>query len=388
MKPKNNSNKIILKSDCRHFIGEKPCKFNRLCKGCSHYEQMGKRILIIKLGATGDVLRTTPILKPLKVKYNPSHITWLVDKNSAAVLKGNPFIDKLLIFDAESLAGLMVEQFDIVINFDKAYKAAALAEMVKGKKKYGFGLSRHGTIYPLNEGSNYALSLGLSDELKFRQNKKTYQEILFESACADYNGEEYIYNISEEDALWAKKYLKSCGVNKGDLLIGLNTGGGDIFANKGWCEDGFLELAELCAKNLNAKVVLLGGPNEIEKNARLCRLSKIPLINSGNNTLGKFAGIVRQCDAVVSGDTLAMHIAIAVKTPVVALFFSTCPQEIEFYGRGTAIPAKADCAPCYKKNCEQDDCLKDVSVEKVYAGIEYLLKKKQYIAKSRLISPS
>ncbi|MBI5049221.1 MAG: glycosyltransferase family 9 protein [Deltaproteobacteria bacterium] len=372
---------MFIKSDCRYFIGEKPCKFNQLCEGCGFYEPMGKRILIVKLGATGDVLRTTPILKPLKVKHNPSHITWLIDKNSAAVLNGNPFIDKLLIFDAESLAGLMVEQFDVVINFDKAYKATAIAEMVKGKKKYGFGLNRYGTIYPLNDGSNYALSLGLSDELKFRKNKKTYQELLFESVCMDYHKEEYVFNIAKDDVLWSENYLKSQGGAEGNLLIGLNTGGGDIFANKGWHENGFLELAELCAKNLNAKVILLGGPQEVEKNERLCRLSKIPLINSGNNTLGRFAGIVKHCDIVISGDTLAMHIAIAVKTPVVALFFSTCPQEIEFYGRGMVVSTNTDCAPCYKRSCAKDDCLRDVSVEKVYQGITSLLAKHKNIEK-------
>jgi len=365
---------MLLKLDCRYYKGEKSCKFNQLCEGCGFYEPMGKRVLIIKLGATGDVLRTTPLLKPLREKYMPSHITWLVDKNSAEALKGNLFIDKLLVFDAESLAGLMVERFDMVINFDKAYKAAAIAEQVNGKGKYGFGLSQYGTIYPLNKESDYTFSLGLSDELKFKKNKKTYQEMLFESVCMGYNKEEYILNVPEDDALWAENYLKSQGVEKGDLLIGLNTGGGDIFANKGWYEKGFLGLAELCVKNLNAKLVLLGGHQEIEKNERLCKNSKIPLINSGNNTLGRFAGIVKQCDTVVSGDTLAMHIAIAVKTPVVALFFSTCPQEIEFYDRGMALSASVECAPCYKRNCDRDDCIKDISVEKVYNGIEYLLK--------------
>jgi len=124
---------MLLKLDCRYYKGEKSCKFNQLCEGCGFYEPMGKRVLIIKLGATGDVLRTTPLLKPLREKYMPSHITWLVDKNSAEALKGNLFIDKLLVFDAESLAGLMVERFDMVINFDKAYKAAAIAEQVNGE---------------------------------------------------------------------------------------------------------------------------------------------------------------------------------------------------------------------------------------------------------------
>lgn len=366
---------MFIRTDCRYFIGEKPCKFKRLCEGCSFYEPMGTRILIIKLGATGDVLRTTPILKPLKEKYKPAHITWLVDKSSVEALKDNPFIERMMIFDAESLAGLTAEKFDIVINFDKAYKAAAVAEKVNGGEKYGFGLSQYGTIYPFNQESNYTFCLGLSDELKFKKNKKTYQEMLFESVCLDYRKEEYVFDVAKDDALWAEKYIRHLGVNEGDLLIGLNTGGGDMFANKGWHDKGFIDLAELCANNLNAKIILLGGPQEIEKNERLCKDSKLPLINSGIHSLSRFAGIVRQCNIAVSGDTLAMHIAIAVKTPVAALFFSTCPQEIEFYGRGMAISADVECAPCYKRNCGKNDCLKNISSEQVYHGIEYLLKK-------------
>lgn len=382
---------MLLKLDCRYYKGEKPCKFNRLCEGCSHYEPMGKRILIIKLGATGDVLRTTPILKPLKEKYQPSHITWVVDEGPAEILKGNPLIDRLLVLNTETTLGLSVEQFDIIISFDKAYGAVALAESVKGKGKYGYGLSQYGTIYPFNEECNYNLMLGLSDDLKFRKNRKTYQEILFEVVGIDYKKEEYVFNVAEEDMLWAKAYLQSNGFKEGDLIIGLNTGGGDLFANKGWCDDGFNNLAEVCAANLGCRVILLGGPKEVERNKRLCSRSKFSLVNTGNhNMLGRFAALIKCCNLIVSGDTLAMHIAIAVKTPVVALFLSTCPQEIEFYGRGMAVSANVGCAPCYKRTCDKDDCIRDISAERVYEGVVHLLGKinQSHYKTSRLLKKS
>ncbi|MBI5050232.1 MAG: glycosyltransferase family 9 protein [Nitrospirae bacterium] len=365
---------MFLKLDCRYYRGEKPCKFNQLCQDCSCYEPMGSRILIIKLGATGDVLRTTCILKPIKERYQPCHITWVVDEGSAEVLKGNPFIDRLMIFNTEATVRLQAEQFDIVINFDKTEKAAAMAELVKGGEKYGFGLSKYGSIYPLNEECNYNLALGLSDELKFKKNKKTYQEINFESVCLNYKKEEYVFKVSEEGFLWAKEYLRSYGVTEKDTAIGINTGGSDLFAYKGWTEAGFHALAELCTKSLNAKVILLGGPREVEKNERIYNNSKVPLINTGNNnTVDKFAALIKCCALIVSGDTLAMHLAIAVKTPVVALFLSTCHQEIEFYGKGIAVSANVDCSPCYKKSCDKDDCIKDVSAERVYKVIVHLL---------------
>lgn len=374
-----------IKLDCRHFRGEKPCRFNRLCEGCGFYEPMGTRILIIKLGASGDVLRTTPILKPLRGRYTPCHITWVVDKGSLDVLEGNPFIDRVLVFDTGTVVRLLVEDFDVIINLDKAHKACAMVELLKGKRRYGFGLSRYGNIYPLNKGCNYTFNLGLSDDLKFRQNNQTYQEMLFESIEMDYKREEYVFNLPEEDLSWARGYLMSQGLREGDLIIGLNTGGGGLFANKGWYEEGFLALAELCVKELDSRVLILGGPEEVERNERLCKSSKVPLIDTGSNPLGRFAGIVRCCDLVVTGDTLAMHVAIAVKTPVVALFFSTCPQEIEFYGRGMAIQAGIDCAPCYKKDCDRDDCIKDISVQKVYSGIVALLESAGRLYYKRLV---
>lgn len=364
-----------IRLDCRYFLGDRPCRFNCLCEGCNFYEPMGTRILIIKLGASGDVLRTTPILKPLRERYIPCHITWLVDKDSLDVLEGNPFIDRVLVSNTEAVVRLMVEDFDVIINLDKAHKACAMAELVKGKERYGFGLSQYGNIYPLNKGCNYAFNLGLSDDLKFRQNRQTYLEMLFESIDMGYKKEEYVFNLLEEDLSWAREYMRSQGLREGDLIIGLNTGGGGLFANKGWYEGGFQALAELCVKELDSRVIILGGPKEVERNERLCRTSNVPLINTGNhNPLGRFAGIIKYCDLVVSGDTLGMHIAIAVKTPVVALFFSTCPQEIEFYGRGKSVQANVDCAPCYEKSCDRDDCIKDISVERVYSEMVDLLK--------------
>ena len=70
-----------VKLDCFHFKGAIPCKPNKLygvsCMNCSHYEKISTRILIIKLGALGDVIRSTPLLEPLRHKFPNAHITWL-----------------------------------------------------------------------------------------------------------------------------------------------------------------------------------------------------------------------------------------------------------------------------------------------------------------------
>lgn len=85
--------------DCRYFLGDRPCKFKRTCPGCDPYSPMGKRILIVKLAAIGDVLRTTPLLSGLKRAYPQSHITWIVDKEAFPLLQNITLIDRLLPFD-------------------------------------------------------------------------------------------------------------------------------------------------------------------------------------------------------------------------------------------------------------------------------------------------
>ena len=85
---------MMLKSDCRHFPGDRPCRFNKesgqTCPDCTHYESQGARILVIKLAALGDVLRTTAILPGIKEQFPNSYVVWLTLENSVDLLKGNP----------------------------------------------------------------------------------------------------------------------------------------------------------------------------------------------------------------------------------------------------------------------------------------------------------
>ncbi len=360
--------------DCRYFIGDRPCKFKRVCEGCDRYDPMGRRILIVKLGAIGDVLRTTPLLSALKRIYPQSHITWVVDKEGQPLLKNNPYIDRLLTFDLASLLPLEVETFDLVIGLEKEPRGAAIVSLVTAKEKRGFALGPEGNPFPLNQASEYAFFLGLSDELKFYQNRKTYPELIFEIAQIDYQKDEYLFFLSPEDAAFAQKFARKAGLKKGDRVIGLNTGAGGVFANKAWTEERYLELIRKLKKQPKTKVLLLGGPAEIERNRRILRNAGGAVIDAGcKNTLGQFAALIDLCDLVVTGDTTAMHLAIGLKKKVLALFGPTCAQEIELYGRGEKVISSLSCAPCYRRKCETSPtCMEAITAEEVMDKIEGL----------------
>jgi ADP-heptose:LPS heptosyltransferase len=365
----------IWRLDCRHFLGDRPCKFKRTCEACDSYQPMGKRIFIVKLAAIGDVLRTTPLLTGLKKAYPQSHITWVVDKEAHPLLKHNPLIDRLLLFDFPSTLPLELEAFDLAIGLEKEPRGAALVSKVPAEVKKGFGLGPEGNIRPLNRASEYAFYLGLSDELKFHQNRKTYPELIFEIAEIEYEKEDYILFPGPEETAFAEGFARKARLKKGDVVIGLNTGAGGVFANKAWTVRGYLELIKNLKTEAGVRLLLLGGPGEKDRNREILRRAKGGLVDTGcENTLGEFAALIGLCDLVVTGDTTALHLAIGLKKKVVALFGPTCAQEIELYGRGEKIVSPLSCAPCYRRKCDiSPNCMEAITAQEVIRKIRTLL---------------
>ncbi|MDI6753941.1 MAG: glycosyltransferase family 9 protein [Thermodesulfobacteriota bacterium] len=367
------------KLDCRYFLGDRPCKFKRTCPGCAKYSPMGKRILIVKLAAIGDVLRTTPLLSGLKRAYPQSHITWVVDKEAYPLLKNIPIIDRLLTFDYSSLLPLEAETFDLIIGLEKEPRGAALVSKFRGREKKGFGLGPKGNVFPLNQASEYAFLLGLSDELKFYQNQKTYPELIFGITELDFQKDEYFLVLLEEDTAFAERFARRIGLKKGEIVIGLNTGAGDVFANKAWTLEGYIQLINGLRKDPKTSLLLLGGPKEKERNSKILKEAKGGVIDSGcDNTLREFAALIDLCDVVVTGDTTALHMAIALKKKVVAFFGPTCAQEIELYGRGEKIISSLPCAPCYRRSCQvSPNCMQAIEAKEVMEKIRALLPRSQ-----------
>ncbi len=365
--------------DCRFFNGEKPCVFKKECLGCEEYKPLTLRILIVKLGAMGDVLRTTSILPPLRKRYPDAQISWLVDKVSVPLLQHNKEIDRLIVWKEENIHGLLVEEFDLLISLEKIVRGTAVAERVKAKKKLGFGLSEYGTPYPYNKESEYSFQLGISDRLKFKENKKSYQRIVYDMLSFNDAAEEetpyMLVSDPEQDASMKKK-LADCGVDFNKTLIGIAPGSGTVFANKNWNVPKYIALVNHLVADDNLQVVLLGGEgdtflcNAIKENLEVDKI-----LDSGrDNNLEEYVSLMKHIDLLVSGDTLPMHIALAHGKKVVTLFGPTCHQEIEMFGRGKKILTSLDCAPCYRGHCDiHPNCMDVITVDEVHDAVIDLL---------------
>ena len=355
--------------DCRHYIGDRPCAFGGPCDmTCEDYAPFGTRILVVKLAAAGDVLRSTAVLPGLRSVHGNAHITWVTESPAVPLLLNHPHIDRLSLFGFDAWLELGRVSFDLVVCLDKDPRAAAFADSMKARRRLGFGLSEHGTVRPLNEGAAYDHALGLSNEMKFHENELTCPEIVCRIAEVPYDREPYVMTLDEDDVSGAAAFLESLDLRS--PLVGLNVGAGAVFARKAWTVEGYAELARRIAAELGGTAVVLGGPDDRRRMEAVLARSEGAAVDGGLHELGEFAALLASLDALVTGDTMALHIAVALGVPVVAIFGPTVPQEIDLFDRGAKVVSDAPCAPCYRRSCDvEPDCMSAVSVDSVFDAL-------------------
>ena len=372
------------KFDCRHFDGYKPCKpyyiDRSICEDChGHYDPINERILLIKLDALGDVLRTTPLASALSKKYLQSHLTWLTKEISFPLIQNNPDVDRILIYRSDIGNRLMLEKFDIIINLDKNHNVAALTSLLKADKKFGYGINEFGHLTPLNDGAKYHFDICLDDFGKGISNTKTYQQMIFDTAEIPYTGEDYVFRLRNKELEFAKKFSEKY-LRKDFKTIGINPGSSPKYPHKIWTIDGYRTLIKRLKENFDVNIMLYGGQEEIETNKAIKSGLEDMIIDSGNNnSLLEFAALLNLSDIVLSGDTSAMHLAIALKKKVITFFGPTRANEIDLYGRGKKLIGKVECLGCYEEfPCIKDvanlpNCMQTITVDEVDQAIKELL---------------
>lgn len=335
---------------------------------------MGTRILIVNLDALGTVLATTAQLPALKRAYPDCHITWITRPNAVPLLQHNPFIDHLVEWNEENRMVLLQQRFEIALNADKSRPAAAFMNLVQAAGKRGFGLNENGAIVPLNAGAEYSYRLGIDDHFKFRENRRTGNDILAQTWELEYRRDEYVLHLTAEEQAATARWRRELGLQEAELVIGFNTGCSTLFPLKKLeLETQAAAIRQLATELPRARIILLGGREDTERNQRLAALCD-GLALPTPTTLGLRQGIVLEnlADIVVSGDSLGMHLAIGLKKHVVAWFGLSCAAEIDLYDRGVKIIRELPCAPCWKKACDLPHgpiCVTEFQPEWIVAGV-------------------
>jgi heptosyltransferase-2 len=374
----DHPDKVVMKDiafRCRHFRNDRPCVFHKEqgvhCSSCPHKDLIKHRILLIKLDSPGDVLRTTCLLASLKQAYSSSQITWITLEPSRALLENNPDIDRIVDRWEEMSAILQTEHFDVAINPDANPRAARLLEMASASEKFGMGWAEAGHVSSFNQEARKWLLMGLFDDVK-RANRETYQVIIHKLCRLELVDPRPALHLTEDERYFAEEYFASLDLDRHRPIIGINTGAGGRWAKKSWKVEEQVELVHLTKeKHPWWQILLLGGPEEVERNQILERHCANLLTNTGQHPLRKFAALIGQTHVLITGDTLALHIGLALGRQVVALFGPTSYAEIDLCAEGEKLFAELDCLGCYLNDCDKSpNCMNLISPEMVLAALE------------------
>jgi len=355
--------------DCRLFNGYKPCRPFQKCP-CTDPVPWGRRICIVNLDFMGDVLMTTALLPAISRKYPVHTIHWITRRNAVPVLENNPYLFKIWEWNDESRMILESMEFDTVFNADKSRNACAFTDRLTAEEKRGFGLNKNGVIIPLNKGAEYNFRMGIDDQLKFRENKRTGLDILSETWDLDYQQDAYVFELTDEEKSACRSQKETLGIPDQSFVVGLNTGCSNLYPHKKMTIEQHIALIEQIKALPDTVILLLGGKEDTERNKTIKEQTGASVIETPTEE-GLRRGFVYEnlCDCVVTGDTLGMHMAIALKKQVVVWFGVSCGAEIELYGRGTKIFSDEPCSPCWRRECDHLRCIQNLDLDKIFDAV-------------------
>lgn len=359
-----------VKFDCRHFKGYIPCTPNKKhevdCRDCKYYDPISKRILIIKLAAIGDVIRTTPMVERFRKEFPGCHITWLTQFPDVLPPEN---VDDIMTPDAINILKIKNRHFDIALNLDKDEEACILLKNAHAPEKYGFTWEKN-HVAPATPNAEHKIITGLFDHIS-KTNTKSYLEEIFEICHREFNHEEYLLNYDKVlAAQWADTFKTRGG---GKIILGLNTGCGARWKTRLWPNEHWLDFL----KQLDYEryfPILLGGPQEDDNNKYLSKKSAVWY--PGYYPLPEFIAMSAALDAVVSQVSMMMHIAIAHKKPLILFNNIFNKHEFEMYGRGMILEPDTGCDCFYGNTCTRERrCMYDLKPERVIHALEKIMKK-------------
>ena len=302
------------------------------CGECKFFQEYSKKILIIKLGEMGDVLRTTCILPALRKKYGQNVLVyWMTHPNSVDFLKNNPLIDKVLPYNLENALRVQQEEFDILFALEIDTPSTLLANLIKAEQKLGYFFD-NGTTSCSNENAEAYLETAFLNHIKLK-NRKTYQKLIIDACELNnyYNKERPLFNLTNKDIEFSKQFKLKNNLSDDDKIIGINIGSSNRWV-KFWDNE---KIKQLIRKLKGNKIIILAGPNEEDKQHNLIRDMQregiFLMSNNPKNSVREFASVVNLCETIICGDTMVLHLASALNKKIIALFFSTPLWEIEDY---------------------------------------------------------
>ena len=283
-------------------------------------------ILMIRLSALGDLLRTLPALHELRRAFPQARITWLAQDMARDLLDGHPEVDEWLYFprkewtDAKVLArflkNLREREYDLILDFHGRFKSAALLVAARGKRKIGLAppASREGACFFYRE------IVPCSAQNRIEQSFCLLRHIGVAPAL------EWKLPVPNEAQTWAEQQVRALEGRRLIFMFPATSRAGHHGARKEWSVEGFCALGRrLLAGQRDAAIMVGHGPGEEETARAVVKGIGGGAVLAPATTLSQIAALISRASLYIGGDTGPTHLAWLLKVPTVALFLSTSP---------------------------------------------------------------
>lgn len=334
-----------------------------------------KKILILRLSSLGDVLLTTPLLRILSQKFPESKIDYVVSEPLKDLLKNNPYISNLLIYDkSKSIfnpfhnSNHLENNYDLLIDLQRNLRTKLLSiNRAKIIRKYSKRrIHKLSLVYFKKEIiNNFSVPLNYIDSIKMT------------ALNDDGLGLEFWLKKDRE----ANVYLPHTKEKNKNQEKVITIAPGAKHFTKRWSPEGFIELIEKLNKSYQCSINLVGSNSEVDICNQIVKGVNFDIKNyCGKLSIEETAELIDLSDLVVSNDSGIMHIAASRKIPVVVIYGSTVPEFgfLPFRTRFEILQIDLSCRPCShigREKCPKKhfNCMKLITADNLMSKVQKIL---------------
>jgi lipopolysaccharide heptosyltransferase II len=333
-----------------------------------------QRILIVLLGAIGDVTRALPLLTRLRRAYPDAYIAWAVEPAAAPLLEAHPALDAVLLYQRTTgfrafpsfLRAVRRGKFDFVLDLQRHAKSGLVSWWSRAPVRLGF----HRTN--TKEG-NWLVKTHVIDPIP-DFSLKLGQYLQFADALQLPKSEvRFDLRLRAEEEQQVEALLTNTRRPFAAFFLGSR------WPSRFWFVQATAEVARTLISDYGMAVVLLGGPSEVPFAQELTEAVDVGMTNlTGHTSLRDLIGIFARARFAMGPDSGPMHIAAATGIPVISLWGATSPIRSAPWGSTEfVLQGKTACSPCYVRRCPIGRrCMQRITPGQVLAVIRTVLERK------------
>ncbi|HEY7545036.1 MAG TPA: lipopolysaccharide heptosyltransferase II [Blastocatellia bacterium] len=361
-----------------------------------------RRILVFAYQGLGNFILYTPALRLLRQRYPDARIDLQVGNNTGCeeVLEGARIFDN--IYNLPYRAGarewikradeIRAARYDLVINefHSHSWKLALLVAASRAPFRAGH-VTSPGWSHRFSRFS-FIFNLPVMMQEDEHETRRYIDLVAAVGTHSDEAPKTFIH-LEEADREFARKFLEGATARFSGAIIGVQPGTSPAMRWKQWPLDRFRELIERLSREYpDSVMILFGSAGESEMVADLAHgLGSNILVAAGRTTVKQVAALIERCDMLICNDSGLMHAAVAVSTPVVAIYGPTDIRRTAPLGEiHTVIRRELACSPCFRLEgedqihlCPHHDCLMTISVDEVFQRVRNKVSERRLVAAGR-----